>query len=210
MTDDFSHREMISQPSDRRTRGTLARHTSAMVNGYKVTGSVVWTNVHPDSFDAPEVFGQYPKGFLPWALRALGVSPLDVLHVCSGALGADVGGVRVDIRPEVRPDVVANGCALPFAPEAFGAVLIDPPYTVEYADGLYGTSYPRPSHLLAEASRVARPDAPIGFLHYLVPMPPPNCTLERVHGIYTGVGYRIRAWTVFRKHQQDLFSENSV
>jgi hypothetical protein len=129
------------------------------------------------------------------------------LHVCSGGLAAGTPGVRVDIRPATSPDVVADGRALPFADETFAAVLIDPPYTVEYARDLYGTDYPRPSHLLREAARVVRPLGRIGFVHFLVPNPPAGCDLIDVHGITQGCGFRIRALTVYQRRQRGLFDE---
>jgi ubiquinone/menaquinone biosynthesis C-methylase UbiE len=75
----------------------------------------------------------------------------------------------VDLRAAARPTVMADGRQLPFRDGCFAGVLIDPPYTVEYAEELYGTEYPRPSHLLAEASRVVVPGCRVGFLHFLVP-----------------------------------------
>lgn len=88
-------------------------------------------------------------------------------------------------------------------------MLLDPPYSVEYARELYGTDYPRPSHLLAEAARVVRPGGCVGFLHFLVPKPgSPLLTIERVWGVTQGCGYRIRAFTVLRRRSADLFGES--
>jgi hypothetical protein len=156
---------------------------------------------------APEpCHGRYPRGFLSWALQDLALSGPEVLHVCSGAMTPDeaLGGLRVDLRRSQAPDVIADGRNLPFANGSIAAVFIDPPYTVEYAEGLYGTEYPRPSHLLAEASRVVRPGGVVALLHYLVCIPPPNCTFERVVGVTQGMGYRIRAWTIYRKGCAEL------
>lgn len=155
---------------------------------------------------APEpVFGAYPKGFLHWALRQLRCAPSEVLHVCAGMLGR-TAGVSVDVRPAARPSICADGRVLPFRDSHFGGVLLDPPYSVEYAEGLYGCEYPRPSHLLAESARVARPGAILGMLHFLVPQLPPDCRLLSVHGVTTGLGYRIRAFTLYQKHQRRLFT----
>ncbi len=154
---------------------------------------------------SPALYGQYPQGFVAWATTVMGVDRHRVLHVCSGALPRGEGLVRVDIEASRDPDVVADGRALPFPSSSFDAVMIDPPYTMEYSRALYNTSYPRPSALLAEAARVARADAPIGFLHFLVPKPPVGATIERVYGVTTGCGYRIRAFTVFRRRSRDLF-----
>ena len=148
--------------------------------------------------------GVFPQRFLPWALRVLG-NPARCLHVCSGALGPMRGAVRVDLRPEMKPDVVADGRALPLQDGQFDAALIDPPYSVEYAKLLYGTEYPRPSHLLEEAARCVRPNGRIGILHYLVPRAPARTSHLGVWGITTGCGYRIRAFTVYEKEQRRLW-----
>lgn len=157
-----------------------------------------------DPFDAPApVFGAYPKGFVLQAARWLGAAPAEVLHVCSGMLTPEDGGFRVDLRAAARPTVRADGRALPFRDGVFSAVMIDPPYSVEYAADLYGTDYPRPSHLLAEAARVVRPGGRIGLLHFIVPFPPPGCRFVTVKGVTTGCGYRIRAFTILeRAHDQ--------
>lgn len=158
-----------------------------------------------DAEDRGGIFGQYPRGWLDTVFRSrlLGpVSPLEVLHVCSGALRERW---TVDVRPGATPAVVADGAHLPFRAASFPAVMIDPPYTEDYARNLYGTDYPRPSWLLREAARVVQPCGRIGMLHFSVPSPPPRCRLVNVWGVTTGVGYRIRAFTVYEREQDDLF-----
>lgn len=169
----------------------------------KRAGSFIFATV--ETIEAPPVFGEFPQKFLEFALRALGSPALSrVLHVCSGSIGPDAGGVRVDIRHEQLPDVVADGRNLPFRDSVFEAALIDPPYCVEYAAELYGTDYPRPSHLLREAARVVRPCGRIGFLHWIVPFPHPGCSIASTTGVTSGTGYRIRAFTVLVKEQAGL------
>ncbi len=165
----------------------------------------LWSWADAVQFDVPSVWGSFPERFLGFAISNLGVDPHEVLHVCSGGLPADTPGVRVDIRPAARPDVVADGRHLPFADGSFGAVLLDPPWTTEYARDLYGTEYPRPSHLLREAARVVRPLGRIGFVHFVVPTPPPGTSLLRVLGVTTGCGYRIRALSVFQRKARGLW-----
>jgi SAM-dependent methyltransferase len=204
-------RELVSVGADKAVSG-LPRHQSARERDRvrewdrraPSTGArqpALWG--HSEAIDGGNVFGQYPKGFTRWIAKVLRAQPDQILHVCSGALGAG-HGVRVDIRPEAHPDVVADGRALPFAEGTFAAVAIDPPYTVEYARDLYGTEYPRPSALLREASRVVRPGGRIGLLHFFVAASPAGCEMERCYGVTTGVGYRIRAFTVYRRAQESM------
>lgn len=149
------------------------------------------------------VYGQYPVGFiekvLPWML----CDRRRILHVCSGALPRGEG-IRVDIRPEACPDVIADGLALPFADGSIEGVLLDPPYTEHYARELYGVKYPRPKHLLVEAARVVRPGGRIGFVHYNTPKPPPGTRFVRAFGMSTGFDMPMRAFTVYERDQARL------
>jgi len=157
----------------------------------------------PDGF---AVFGRYPKGLLSHVLklRLLGnVGRADVLHICSGTLGPEEKWT-VDVREAARPLIVADGTELPFRADSFRAVMLDPPYSDAYARNLYGVENPRPSWLLTEAARVVRPGGRIGMLHVAIPFAPPDCYLVRVYPVSTGVGFRIRAFTIYEKGQQEL------
>ena len=157
----------------------------------------------PDGF---AVYGRYPKGFLDHVVRSqwLGDVRRDaILHVGSGTLSVSEAWT-VDIRPQAKPRVVADGAALPFPDGSFLAVMLDPPYSEHFARVLYGTENPRPSWLLCEAARVVVPNGRIGILHVAVPFSPPGCRLITVHGVTTGVGFRIRAFSIYEKHQASL------
>lgn len=150
------------------------------------------------------VLGMYPSTFIPKILPWLKCERSQVLHVCSGGLPPGEG-IRVDIRPEAKPDFVADGRALPFENGSQMAVLIDPPYTEHYARDLYGTDYPRPAHLLREAARVVCSQGRIGFVHYIVPNAPRGCRFIKAFGLSMGFGYPMRAVTIYEREQGSLF-----
>jgi SAM-dependent methyltransferase len=153
----------------------------------------------------PGVLGMYPSSLIPKLLPWLQCDRSKVLHVCSGGLPPGEG-IRVDIRPEAKPDIVADGRELPLEDSSVDAVLIDPPYSEHYARELYGTEYPRPSHLLREAARVVKPNGRIGIVHYIVPNPPDGTVFIVSMGLSMGFGYPMRAITIYERRQLSLFA----
>jgi hypothetical protein len=103
----------------------------------------------------------------PYTVRAL-LWPADVqewvsarlagctLHVCSGM--SPLGDCRVDLFQDAV-DVRADACRLPFAPQSWDTVLIDPPY-----NGIFQWNH----DMLAELARVARQR--IIFQHWFAPL----------------------------------------
>lgn len=143
--------------------------------------------------------GGYPYGFVEWALREMGCKDADnVLHLCSGSMKT---GLRVDIRPEMKPDIIADCRHVPLPDESVEFILADPPYSLDYAENLYGTgkNYPKPGEILKEAARLLKPGGKIGLLHFLVPMTRKPMKMLGVYGVTTGAGYAIRAWTLWTK-----------
>jgi SAM-dependent methyltransferase len=126
------------------------------------------------------------------------VNPDQVLHLCSGSV---LTGIRVDIRPEKNPDIVADCRNVPLPDESFDWILSDPPYSEEYARNLYGTqdSYPKPGEIVKEAMRLLKPSGLLGLLHFQVPMIRKPAKIVNVYGVTTGSGYAIRAWTLIKK-----------
>ena len=147
-------------------------------------------------FDAFPDGGGYPKGFVEWALAEMGCPDASaVLHLCAGSM---VTGVRLDCREAMRPTVMADCREAPFRAESFDWLLADPPYSEEWARNLYDTEarYPRPGQIVAEAARLLRPGGRLGLLHFMVPHAWQPMRLVRVHGVTTGSGYAIRAWSL--------------
>lgn len=185
------------------TCATDGREFCLRHKGQEALNQQMTAGADPDGF---AVFGQFPDGFLKDVLRMklLGTHNRDeILHVCSGTLGPRERWT-VDMRPEARPTVVARGEFLPFLGGAFKAILLDPPYTEEYARNLYRSEFPRPSHLLREAARVVAPGGRIGLLHIAVPITPDGCEFVTSFGVVPGPGFRIRAFTIYQRGQDQL------
>jgi hypothetical protein len=143
--------------------------------------------------------GGYPIGFVEWAYGLMGVTdPAKVLHLCSGSMRS---GVRVDVRPEMQPDILADCRKVPLPDESIDWIMADPPYSAEYAANLYGTEdhYPQPGQIMREACRLLKPGGKVGLLHFQVPMIRKPLGIVSVYGVTTGSGYAIRAWTLCEK-----------
>ena len=108
--------------------------------------------------------GGYPNGFLQHCRNA-GYWGDRRLHLCSGTV---TDGVTVDLKPAIvtsegsgrrvyHPTVRADlSHGVPFRDESFDAVFIDPPYSTEKSEELYGLPLLSVPALLAEAYRVVR------------------------------------------------------
>lgn len=182
---------------------TDGRESCLPHKGQEALNQQMTAGADPDGF---AVFGQFPHGFMRDVLRMRLLGDVDrdeVLHVCSGTLGPREKWT-VDMRVAAQPSVVARGEALPFLDAVFRAVMIDPPYTEEYARNLYRSEFPRPSHLLREAARVVVPGGRIGLLHIAVPITPDGCEFVTSFGVVPGPGFRIRAFTVYERRQAGL------
>lgn len=145
-------------------------------------------------------FGQYPSTFVK---RIRTMFPTEkMLHLCCGRCHID-GAVNVDIHPLPEADVVCDVENLPFEPESFQVVLIDPPYSEEDASRYKVKRLLKARKVMEECSRVLVSG---GWLLWLDEKYPSyrrkDWKLEGLVGIVTGFERRTRVLSMFTKRGQ--------
>jgi len=113
--------------------------------------------------------GAFPLHFERKLLRELNIDHEKdkILHPFGGKAEF---GTRCDINPEVEPDIVCDAHDLPFEDNTFDLVILDPPYSEDYAERLYNTKKHgklRFKKYTAEAVRVTKVGGFITMYHYL-------------------------------------------
>jgi hypothetical protein len=99
--------------------------------------------------------GQYPFNYLEM-IEGLFGSENNTIEVCSGDLKDNC--FKVDINPETKPDLVADGQTLECISDCkFNRWRCDPPYNSLTAREMYGTDLPLTSKLLKAGARVCKP-----------------------------------------------------
>lgn len=148
--------------------------------------------------------GMFPQGFIKW-IQKMGWWGEDRVHLCSGMVD-DKDAIRVDIRPDINPTHCEDARHTSLKDASADCVIIDPPYSKELAEKLYGTEkhYGWINSFVKEAVRIVRPDGLIITLSYEIPKRPKNCDFIAVCGIYTVpmTGY-MRCLTVSRKRGEN-------
>jgi len=92
-------------------------------------------------------------------------------------------GIRVDLRKETNPDVLADAHDLPFSTAIFKIVLCDPPYSNEEARNLYNTPPLNYRKWATESIRVLEENGILILYHKKIlpnPNPPITKLLKRV------------------------------
>ena len=151
------------------------------------------------AFHGTDTQGAFPKGFLKW-VEDMGWMNGNVCHLCSGRVTGR--GFKVDVRPEMEPDLIADARNTGLPDKQFSTVIIDPPYSVELAQKLYGTQvhFGSINQFVKEAVRLTKEDGNIISLSYEIPKIPKGCELIAVWGIYTVPHTSfMRCFAVFRR-----------
>jgi len=144
--------------------------------------------------------GGYPVGYLSW-LKANGWWGEKRLHL-PGGMTDDAGGFRVDIRPEVKPDLLADARKTGLPSGQWDFVGVDPPYSPELADSLYQTKavYSGINAFMKEGARLLKPGGVLVSLSYEICKRPKDCDLIGMWGVYCAMSVRhMMACTVWRK-----------
>jgi len=112
--------------------------------------------------------GAYPTNFLKFIDETFGPEE-NTIEVCSRTVkGLNQGGscFTVDINPEFKPDLVADGQDLAEIPaNKFSRYRCDPPYNAKTAKEMYNTELPSEYKLLLEGARVVKPGSLLFLLH---------------------------------------------
>lgn len=100
----------------------------------------------------------YPGGFpLNFERKLISFFPMGpgarILHPFGGMAEF---GLRLDLDPSVKPDIIANAENLPFPDNVFDLVICDPPYTAALARKIYNSPGPKFKKWTAEATRVCK------------------------------------------------------
>ena len=146
--------------------------------------------------------GVFPRGFIDW-VKQMGWWREERCYLCSGTIQ---DGFTVDIRPDRNPTLVADATNTGLEPATFSWVMIDPPYSAELAERLYGTGkyYYSINTFVKEAERLTKNGGLILTLSYEIPKIPKGTKLLAVWGIYTvPICSYMRCFTVFKKGDSD-------
>ena len=122
-----------------------------------------------------------------------------VLHMFAGM---SKFGFRVDIKEEVKPDLVADCHELPDDwDNKFSMVILDPPYNDELSKTLYGTGAIKYKKYIAEAVRVTKPGGFIASYHWVMTPRPDGTNYHMRIFVGTRIWHRPRVCCIFQKEE---------
>lgn len=159
-----------------------------------------WVLPRPSKHKYP---GSFPLHFEKKLLKLLGIDP-EKHSICQPFGGKAESGIRVDVNPETHPDYLwdAHDMKDLFDDNTFDLVILDPPYSNEQNERMYGSK--KPLHwgiYTREALRICKPGGFLVIYHKLVTPSIPGAKLMKRILLAT------RTWHVLRCvhiHQKEM------
>ena len=144
--------------------------------------------------------GGFPVGFLNW-VHDMGWWGKKRCYLCCGQVD-DLDSVRVDLSWKANATHVEDARETSLPDLEFDWVMIDPPYSRELADKLYGMGeyYSSINMFTKEAERICGNGGLILTLSYEVPKRIKNCDLVACVGVYQAINVcHMRCCSVWKK-----------
>ena len=145
--------------------------------------------------------GSFPQHFEKKVIRLLGFDEIkDKNKILHPFCGMSEFGIRVDIKPEVKPDYIGDAHNLEmFKDETFDLVILDPPYSEEYSKRLYGTKKLKFKTYTKEAIRVLKNGGYLVMYHCLATPRIENTVLFKRIFLETRVWHKLRCIHIHKK-----------
>ena len=159
--------------------------------------TIVWTLPRPAK---SRYKGAFPLYFEQNLVQLLGY-PEKILHPFGGM--AELG-TRVDLNGDLEPDHVADAHDLPLEDESFDLVILDPPYSDDEAQELYGTPKLKPAAYTREAVRVLKEGGWLCVYTDREPARPPCCNHAIRLVIVLRPHHRPRICGIFQKRKPGM------
>lgn len=160
--------------------------------------TLAWVLPRPNK---SKYIGSFPLHFEGKLLKELKIDPAvhKILHPFGGQAEF---GLRMDINPDTNPDFVGDAHDLPFGDNTFDLVILDPPYSEDYAERLYDTKKYgklRFRTYTAEAVRVCKEDGFVVMYHYLATPSIKNTILVKRILMETRSWHKLRCVHIHKK-----------
>lgn len=160
-------------------------------------------------------YGGYLGGF-PERARVLIGAGIDepVLHVCGGMAkhypyrgGFGANDQTLDLDPATEPDMLRD-IRRPLSEDDWAGMIADPPYTpadaANYPPG--EAAFPSANLIVQNCIDGLNVGKKVGIIHYVVPACPKEAKFVACVGVVCGFNNRIRAFSVFEKITERVFS----
>ncbi|HUV46160.1 MAG TPA: hypothetical protein VMW45_03725 [Dehalococcoidia bacterium] len=114
--------------------------------------------------------------------------------------GMALYGKRCDINPDTDPDYCCDAHNLPFPNNSeFDFVLLDPPYSDDYAAQLYRTGKLHKKKYVSEAVRVCKPGGYIAHYDIVLNPRPEGTGFDRIIVVLTRMYHKPRICCIYKK-----------